>query len=352
MREILHVLASGHPSNTGMAKIVASLSANLQKERFRLHAWFLTEGGPLEEELRNAGVQTRVVRWRGGKRNPLGALKFCRSLRRQRFAIVHQHVGGKSLRWAVRAATAARMVVHVHGRVNELAHCELQTVALNGADARIAVSRAVARYVTGGPVDVVYPSTVAGELTAAARGDEFIIGSACRLEGVKGIAYLLEAFALLRGNYRLEIAGSGSQEAELMRLASQLGVQSKVKFLGWRTDLHELMARWHVYVQPSLDEGFGLAALEAMAAGLPVIATAAGGLTELVRNGETGLLVPARQAPGLAHAIAAIESDEKLRLRMARAGRRRAISRFDPRRMSEQISAIYSRVLASSSTGA
>jgi glycosyltransferase involved in cell wall biosynthesis len=351
MRDILHVLASGHPSNTGMARIVIALAAQLPKDRFRLHAWFLSEDGPLENDLRAAGVLTRVVRWRGGKRDPLGALRFCRNLRRQRFAIVHQHVGGKSVRWAVRGASDARTVVHVHGRVNELGNSAPELMEIHGADARIAVSEAVARYVRGGRVDVVYPGTVAGESTPVPRGSEFVIGSACRLESIKGIAYLLEAFASLRGNYRLEIAGSGSQQEELMQLARRLGVEHKVRFLGWQSDLCKLMARWHVYVQPSLDEGFGLAALEAMAAGLTVIATQAGGLAELVRNGETGILVPPQQSRALAEAIAVVERDEELRLRLGRAAHRRALTHFNTHAMSEQIGAIYSRVLASSSKG-
>jgi glycosyltransferase involved in cell wall biosynthesis len=222
---------------------------------------------------------------------------------------------------------------------------------IHGADARIAVSEAVARYVRGGRVDVVYPGTVAGESTPVPRGSEFVIGSACRLESIKGIAYLLEAFASLRGNYRLEIAGSGSQQEELMQLARRLGVEHKVRFLGWQSDLCKLMARWHVYVQPSLDEGFGLAALEAMAAGLTVIATQAGGLAELVRNGETGILVPPQQSRALAEAIAVVERDEELRLRLGRAAHRRALTHFNTHAMSEQIGAIYSRVLASSSKG-
>ncbi len=351
MLDVLHVLGSGRPESTGMARIVTTLAKGLPRERYRLHAWFLEDGGLLEEDLRAAGVQTRVVRWCGGKRDPLGALRFCKTLRSQRFAIVHQHVGGRSLRWVARAASDARAIVHVHGRFDEANLRVAAPSAMLGADAVIAVSEAVARQVRSGPVDVVYPGTfVAGSTptTPATRGRDFVIGTACRLEHVKGIADLLEAVAKLRGSIRLEIAGSGSQQPELVQLSRRLGIEQSVKFLGWRSDLQERMVGWHAYAQPSLDEGFGLAALEAMAAGVPVIATRVGGLAELVRDGETGLLVTPRHPLELSMAIAALQGNENRRLAMARAARARALAHFDAVRMSEQIEAIYSRVLASS----
>ena len=250
MIDVLHVLASGRQETTGTARIVTALAAGLPRERYGLHAWFLNEGGPLEAELRAAGIHTRVVRWSGGKRDPLGALRFCRHLRTRRFAIVHQHTGGRSVRWAVRAASDARTVVHVHGRIDESTQQVPSSTEIGGADARIAVSEAVARHVIGGPVDVVYPGTFPAKAATESRRNEFVIGTACRLEGVKGLEHLLEAVSMLRAGCRLEIAGAGTHQAVLVQLAQRLGITHKVAFLGWRSDLRDVMQRFHVYALP------------------------------------------------------------------------------------------------------
>ena len=78
------------------------------------------------------------------------------------------------------------------------------------------------------------------------------------------------------------------------------GLEGHVKFLGWIDDLPSLLSRWDIFVMPSLEEGFPIAALDAMAAGLPVVATAVGGVPELIEDGKTGWLVPPRDAEALA----------------------------------------------------
>ena len=83
-------------------------------------------------------------------------------------------------------------------------------------------------------------------------------------------------------------------EAELRRKADRLGADGRVKFLGWRDDLHEIMPLFDVFVLPSLNEGMGRVLVEAMAAGRPIVASRVGGISDLVRHGVNGLLVPPR----------------------------------------------------------
>jgi glycosyltransferase involved in cell wall biosynthesis len=106
------------------------------------------------------------------------------------------------------------------------------------------------------------------------------------------------------------------------------------------------MAGWDIFVMPSLDEGFGLAALEAMATGLPVVAAGVGGIGELVQHGRTGWLVPPGAPDELASRLRDLLHDQPKRERMGAEGRRRALSDFAASRMVEQIVAVYDGLIS------
>jgi glycosyltransferase involved in cell wall biosynthesis len=166
---------------------------------------------------------------------------------------------------------------------------------------------------------------------------------------LKAIVYLSRALALLQkdtSSFRLEIAGSGPERYALEREVQSHCLGNRVRFLGWEADLMRLMAGWDIYVQPSVGEPFGITALEAMAAGLPVVATRAGGLPELVEDGRTGWLVPPRDPGALADRLGALLLNPEQRRRMGAAGRERARQNFSVDRMVESISNIYDEVLA------
>ena len=141
--------------------------------------------------------------------------------------------------------------------------------------------------------------------------DAVVVGSVGWLTPVKGHRFLIQAIARLKPAHpRLHlviVAGGGSSD-RLSRLAVELGVDDSVTFLGERSDVPECLAAMHLFVLPSLNEGMGRALVEAMAAGLPVVATRVGGVPAIVEDGRTGLLVPPGDAAALAAAI-----DELLR---------------------------------------
>ena len=147
-----------------------------------------------------------------------------------------------------------------------------------------------------------------------------------RLHGNKGFELLLDALAATR-RVELWIAGDGPLRARLERMALRLGIARRVAFLGWRDDLPALLARADLLICPSLLEPLGNVVIEAWSAGLPVVATASDGPAALIRDGETGILVPLPQQRGggpaaLALAIERLCGDAALRLRLAEAGRR------------------------------
>jgi glycosyltransferase involved in cell wall biosynthesis len=148
----------------------------------------------------------------------------------------------------------------------------------------------------------------------------------------KGIDYLLQAFALIgRRDARLTIAGDGPEARSLISLAAALGLGEQVDFVGLSNDIPRLLREADVYVHPTLSEAFGLAVAEAMACGLPVIASRVGGIPELIEDGVSGLLVEPRDTRAIARAIDSLLSAPELRERLGRAARAKVIERFDVR---------------------
>ncbi len=144
-----------------------------------------------------------------------------------------------------------------------------------------------------------------------------------RLSPEKGVTTLLDALASMGPDARLLLVGTGPSGEELEGVARQRGLGARAVFLGPKQppEIRTLMAGARALVLPSLAENFPLVLLEAMAAGLPVVATSVGGIPEIVRDGDTGLVVPPRDAAALARALTRVANDDLLWRRLARAGR-------------------------------
>jgi glycosyltransferase involved in cell wall biosynthesis len=172
----------------------------------------------------------------------------------------------------------------------------------------------------------------------------------------KGARYLLEALNLLKGrlDFHLTLVDRPRQALELApRLTEELGLEDRVTFSGRvsREELVRLYNRSQLVVSPSLYEGFGLPAAEAMACGAPVVATTAGAFPEVIEDGVTGLLVPPANAAALAEAIARLMSDAALRRRMGEAGRARIEEHFTWRQTALRTVALYQEVLGLPAAG-
>jgi glycosyltransferase involved in cell wall biosynthesis len=142
----------------------------------------------------------------------------------------------------------------------------------------------------------------------------------------------------------LLVVGGGSiaYRAAVEREAAHLGVDSMIIWSGQRTDVADIMSALDTFVQPSLEETFSLVTAEAMAAGLPVVATAVGGVPECVSAGETGVLVPPADAGALAGALIGLLRDAPLRRRLGEAARKRVQERFSPETQVPRIEAALS----------
>jgi glycosyltransferase involved in cell wall biosynthesis len=171
-----------------------------------------------------------------------------------------------------------------------------------------------------------------------------------RLVPLKGHRYLLSALAQLRHAQRdvaLLVVGDGPLRASLERFADAPDLKAAVHFLGGRQGLvEETLAAADIVVVPSLLEGFGLVALEAMAAGRPCVVSRTGGLPEIVEDDDSGILVPAGDVTALASALDRLVSNPDLRARMGRRGRAVVEARFDIRVGVRQIIRVYDDILA------
>jgi glycosyltransferase involved in cell wall biosynthesis len=168
---------------------------------------------------------------------------------------------------------------------------------------------------------------------------------------LKGVDTLLRAVALVARecpDFRAEVAGDGEALPGLKGLASELGVSAHVRFLGEVREIPALLARAALFVLPSYSEGISLTLLEAMACGLPVVATRVGGNAEVVSEGKTGLLVPPRDPELLARALLSLWHDPERSQRMGEAARQRAEHYFDIGRMVADYEDLYLRLMSRS----
>jgi glycosyltransferase involved in cell wall biosynthesis len=244
-------------------------------------------------------------------------------------------------------------------------HAWLTRYALSRADAISATGLHLAtettRYVPQGKPVTVVPFGV--DMDRFAPAEQAVrtgatIGTVSRLSPEKGVRYLIEAFALLQERYgesvRLRIAGDttpepgGAERQAMEALAAEQGVADAVEFAGWveQDELPAFLQSLDVFVLPSVYEGFGVAAVEASAAGLPVVASDVHGIPDVVRDGATGLLAPAKDVNALAAAIGRLLDDPAARTAMGRAGREYVAARYDWQANARQMEQLYAEVLA------
>lgn len=278
---------------------------------------------------------------------------------------------------ALRASAAAADLVHVHMTAAEVAAAVaarttrgfppvvstrhfartrgtgarghlVAVVAASAVRAQISISRYVAENVEGESV-VVHPGVDdrPDGRTAAARDDVVLVVQ--RLEAEKRTDLALEAFAasgLARRGWRLEIAGDGAQRGPLEDLAAALGIAGTTTFLGARGDVDALMERAGLLVAPCPVEGLGLSVLEAMASGLPVVASSAGGHRETLEGIDPLTLYPPLDPDAAGRSLAALADDPTRRDACASAGRVAQRERFTPAAQVDATDAVYRAVLA------
>ncbi|MGA2409559.1 MAG: glycosyltransferase family 4 protein [Candidatus Binataceae bacterium] len=327
--------------------------------------------GQLWHRANTAGIQCRPLPIRNSI-DAMAGLRLRRLVAEHRYDIVHFHTSRAHALapWIIgrgRSGTARAVVTRRMDYVpNRLFAPWLYNRAVSGvaaiapavADAlvRAGVDRRRIALVPSG-VDCVRFAPPDPAVRRAARKalgltcDRVAVGTVGMLEERKGHRYLIGAIASARSqeagvpDLRCLIVGEGSLLAELANQITALeaaGLPSEtIRLLGPCDDPYPILAALDIFVMPSLAEGLGVAALEAMACGLPVIASAAGGLRDLVEHQVNGLLVPPGDTPALAQSIVELAADRELRTLMGSAGRARVAADFSMEAMARRTLALY-----------
>lgn len=291
---------------------------------------------------------------------------LARLLRRERPAVFHAHMSSPvACKWALAAAVLAR-VPAVLGTVqvgeyeppDRSAYWQLRALA-RGVGRYLAVSRDIAAELVerlGWPaakIEVVYnavdaervpvvaPPGLRRELRAEGRP---LVLTPARLDAQKGHATLFAAIAEVPDAVFV-LAGEGPEREPLEALAGRLGIDDRVRFLGRREDVPELLAACDLFCLPSLYEGSSLAVLEAMAAGIPIVSSAIGGTDELIEDGRSGLLVPPGDAVALAAALRRALAEPELGVEMAVRARERVDGGLRREQMAARVADVYRELL-------
>jgi glycosyltransferase involved in cell wall biosynthesis len=286
-----------------------------------------------------------------------------RAIREVGYDIVHFHTKrAHSLAlWLQRGGTRPRYVVTRRMDYPEARSWYTHFLYNRRVDGVVAISQAIRDVLIRSGVEKekirvicsgIDPAAFARVKTAIARpAGATMVGCLAGLEERKGHRYLFEAAAMLKAeglNIQYKIGGAGPLRAQLEEESVRLGLAGHVHFLGFVSDTAEFFAGIDVLAMPSLYEGLGVAVLEAMAAGKPVIATRVGGLVESVVDDVTGILVPPRDPAALAAAIAKFARSHTLGLSMGQQGRERVRQEYSLEKMALQNESYYRALLGDS----
>ncbi|HVO11903.1 MAG TPA: glycosyltransferase [Vicinamibacteria bacterium] len=313
-------------------------------------------GSPLAERAAAAGMTVSGLPFRGDLWPP-GILALARLLRRQRPPTLLLHDPHAVTAGLLASRLAGRQPLVAVRRVDFPLRSPFSRRKYAACQRVIVVSRAIGAVVQRGGVAasrlrLVYegvpdrqPQPGGRERLAELGVPDGVpvIGNVAALTGHKDHATLISAMALLRPRLpeaRLVVCGDGELRGALEAQVAALGLRDRVVLAGFRRDLDQLLPAFSVFCLSSRLEGLGTSLLDAMAFGVPVVATAAGGIPEAVEDGVTGRVVPIREPAALAEALVAVLADDQHRLALGAAGRRRFLERFTAERMVEATLAV------------
>jgi len=361
--KVLHIIPNF--GTGGAERFVVDLLENTDRKKFDVAAVSLygETGTILEKEVRSKNLKVYYLdKHRGLDLSMIP--KLYRLIKHCRPDVVHSHC--YVLRYALWPSIFCHVPVRVH-TFRSIAQKEVDWVGklihkiafTFGGVVPVSISEEVAdsvRLVYGAKLQspVIFNGVDTKRFACSnckkekQEGGEIILLHVGRFSPSKNHKLLIEAFSYALNqnpNLRLWLVGDGELRPSIEEMVQKLGLGDRIRFLGTRSDIPKLMACSDIFVLSSKWEGLPLVVIEAMAAGKPVVATAVGGVPELVENGLTGLLVPSDNANALAEALLLLAEDPELRQVMGQKGQKKAIDRFDISRTAREYEALYCKLL-------
>ncbi len=367
MKTILHIIDTTGPG--GAETVFIDLATGFPKEKYR-SVVVIRGKGWVYEELRRRGVEPILLNAKGSF-NWRYLLSLVRLVRHERVDLIQSHLLGANVYSSLAGLlTGIPVVATFHGAV-DIGEKErfkgFKFAAINaGAHNIIAVSAGLRddllsrtslskekTHIIYNGIDCAGFERTRSNAIRQKYGwteDEFIIGSLGNIRPAKGYDILLRAAALLSGSvrtYRFVIAGQpdkGALYEELLKLRTALGLEEKVLFLGFIDDSAEFLSNLDLFLSSSLSEGLPLSAIQAMATGLPLLATRCGGYEELVTDRKNGWLVDVGNPDVMANAIEILATSPEVRNALASSAKNHVAETFDVSTMLSAYAQIYDRL--------
>lgn len=352
----------------GIETMIVDMVRLLPADQFSPEVAIFESGGILEQTLIERGIPVHHLHKRAGIDGGL-FLRLRRLLKERNIRVVHSHNFSAWLYSSI-AARSLGNILHIHTE-----HSGVGALRRRHAVERwlsritpyvVAVSKHVHQVmiddigISPRRVKLIQNGVNTGRFapniavrcimrqTLGLGDNDIAIGIIARLAPVKNHTHLLRAFARIldagQTRAQLMVIGDGAERQALEALSTQLGIASRTRFMGERRDTEALLNALDIYVLSSLSEGMNLTLLEAMSAGLPIVATAVGGNGEMVEDGKTGFLVPLSDVDAMISRLNQLMNDPSLRLKLGTAARASAIGRFDERVMIDAYLSLYRNV--------
>lgn len=354
----------------GAERVIETIALGLDSNLFKVEVWCLVKGGKVAESLAKRGIAVRILGLTSYY-NPANIFKLAALIRHSRAMIIHSHGYYASTFARLAAILVRRLIIITHVHTTQygmrLRNHLIDRLLSRITDKIICISQAVQDFVVNKEginpdlTTIIYnginlppntkDSSSQGNILKliGLNSNHVVVIVVASLQPHKGHKVLIEAFAKIikkAPHTRLIIIGEGPLKDSLSGLVSKKGLSMYIKFLGEQDNVYQYLSISDLFVLPSIErEGLGLALIEAMAMGLPVIGSDLGGIKELIAPGSNGRLFQPGNASELANEMYSIINDEAESKKMGLVGKKMHAKNFTGTKMVESISSLYHNLL-------
>lgn len=356
----------------GLERVIASIVLGLDKTRYLSLVWCLSRGGEIAEELTNKGVEVKILGM-NSYHNPLQIIALSRLIKKSKIDIIHTHgyFGSTFGRLAALLARTPIIIAHVHTTYYgfKKQNIVIERILSRFTDRIVCVSKAVKEFVVKtenipeektcliyNGVERSYPVDFDIDRKNLGIEDKELVGiTVASLTPHKGHRVLIDAIRIIckkHKHIKFLIVGDGPLRNNLEAYVKDVQLSSKIIFMGQRKDVASLLRLATFFVLPSTErEGLGIALVEAMSEGLPLIGTRVGGIPEVIEDNVNGLLVTPGDSLELAAAVGKLITDKAMQGRMGEMGKEIYRKKFTQARMNQSIEALYDGIIKSRMSG-